>query len=134
MDKQKLFRIYGALMWNLGKIIKTPESCRVFVGTFWDQPLVFDDNAALFAAEQLDLTRELAELPRSAVTRKVSELVKRIRILKIHCYIIGHLRGEMPIFGKRKKMDIVSYFFFLIAVYFLMKQNNELSSVNFSLK
>ena len=25
VDAQKLIRIYGALMWSLGKVIKTPE-------------------------------------------------------------------------------------------------------------
>lgn len=105
VDKQKLFRIYGALMWNLGKIIKTPESLRVYVGTFWDQPLVFDENAALFQAEQRDLMKELLELPRNVVVRKINELVKRIRTVKIHSYLIGHLKDQMPTFGKKKKME-----------------------------
>ncbi len=108
VDKQKLFRIYGALMWNLGKIIKTPESLRVYVGTFWDQPLVFDENAALFQAEQRDLMKELLELPRNVVVRKINELVKRIRMVKIHSYLIGHLKDQMPTFGKKKKMENVS--------------------------
>ncbi len=37
-------RIYGALMWSLGKVVKSPEVLRVYIGSFWDQPLVFDDN------------------------------------------------------------------------------------------
>ena len=39
VDAQKLLRIYGALMWSLGKVIKTPECVRVYIGSFWEQPL-----------------------------------------------------------------------------------------------
>ena len=39
VDAQKLIRIYGALMWSLGKVVKTPECVRVYIGSFWEQPL-----------------------------------------------------------------------------------------------
>jgi hypothetical protein len=28
----------------IGKVVKTPEVLRVYIGFFWDQPLVFKDN------------------------------------------------------------------------------------------
>ena len=37
IDRQKLMRVYGALMWSMGKVLKTPEVLRVFIGSFWDQ-------------------------------------------------------------------------------------------------
>ena len=39
VEAQKLIRIYGALMWSLGKVVKSPECVRVYIGSFWDQPL-----------------------------------------------------------------------------------------------
>jgi len=41
-----LYSRYGALMWSMGKVMKTPEVMRVFIGSFWDQVrlLMFSDN------------------------------------------------------------------------------------------
>jgi len=105
METQKLMRVYGALMWSLGKITGTPEVLRVYVGSFWDQELQHTDNAELFEAEERDLLADLRSLPRNSAVRKVNELVKRARMLKVHCYIIDHLRNQFGIFGKQKKQE-----------------------------
>jgi EH domain-containing protein 1 len=104
VDEQKLMRIYGALMWSMGKIVDTPEVLRVFVGSFWDHPLDHDDCAKLFEAEEADLMADFRALPRNSAVRKINELVKRARLAKVHACIIGHLQAEMPsLMGKEKK-------------------------------
>ena len=104
IDRQQLMRVYGALLWSLGKTMSSPEVARVYVGSFWHEPLKNLDNAELFEMEEKDLMKDLAILPRQSAVRKINELVKRIRKVKTLAYIIGHLKSQMPaMMGKEKK-------------------------------
>merc|ERR1712032_300115 len=97
---------YGALLWSLGKTISTPEVTRVYVGSFWSQPLSNNDNAQLFEEEERDLMKDFAILPRQSAVRKINELVKRIRKVKTLAHIIGYLKSQMPtLVGKEKKQQ-----------------------------
>ena len=109
VDHQQLMRVYGALMWSLGKVLGTPEVARVYIGSFWDQPLRFDINRRLFEAEEQDLFSDLQSLPRNAALRKLNDLIKRARLAKVHAYIISGLRKDMPsMFGKdSKKKELI---------------------------
>lgn len=67
---QQLMRVYGALMWSLGKVVQTPEVMRVYIGSFWEQPYQNTDNRRLFDSERADLFKDLYSLPRYAAIRK----------------------------------------------------------------
>jgi len=104
ISTQQLMRVYGALMWQLGKVMNTPEVCRVYMGSFWGAPLKNNEQAALLNSEKLDLFRDIAQLPQNAVMRRINELVKRARGVKVHAYIIHYLRKQLPYtFGKKEK-------------------------------
>ncbi|VDP62735.1 unnamed protein product [Schistosoma curassoni] len=104
IDAQQLMRVYGALMWGLGKVLGTPEVVRVFIGSFWDRPLRYDVNRHLFELESQDLFKDLRSLPSNAAMRKLNDMIRRARLAKVHAYIIGHLKKQMPsIVGKNKK-------------------------------
>jgi GTPase SAR1 family protein len=107
ISPQQLLRVYGALMWSLGKVIKTPEVTRVFVGSFTDNPTNLNhENSELFKAERADLLADLFSLPRNAAVRKVNETLKRARLARLHAIIMASLREQMPSFwGKGKKQQ-----------------------------
>ncbi|KAF5840775.1 hypothetical protein DUNSADRAFT_15633 [Dunaliella salina] len=107
VDQQELMRVYGALMWSLGKVFKTPEVCRVYTGSFnSNAPIRTDRNPngkSLFEAEERELLDSLYAIPERSCDRKVNEFIKRVRAAKIHILIMGHLRSKMPaMFGKEK--------------------------------
>lgn len=83
IETQQLMRVYGALMWSLGKIVNTPEVIRVYIGSFWSHPLLIPDNRKLFEAEEQDLFRDIQSLPRNAALRKLNDLIKRARLAKV---------------------------------------------------
>lgn len=83
VDNQQLMRVYGALMWSLGKVIRSPEVVRVYIGSFWDQPLRYDFYRKLFELEEKDLFSDLQSLPRNAALRKLNDLIKRARLAKV---------------------------------------------------
>ncbi|KAL3143092.1 hypothetical protein ABBQ38_003366 [Trebouxia sp. C0009 RCD-2024] len=110
VDQQQLMRVYGALMWSLGKVFKSPEVCKVYIGSFnADKPIRTDMNPSgeeLFNKEQSDLLQDLFEIPQRSCDRKVNEFVKRVRAAKIHILIMGHLRKKMPaMMGKQKAQE-----------------------------
>lgn len=104
ISTQQLMRVYGALMWSLGKVMNTPEVCRVFMGSFWDAPLKCTEQMELLQREEADLLNDIMNLPQQAVMRRINELVKRARSVKVHAYIIHYLRKQLPYtWGKREK-------------------------------
>ncbi|KAH8066566.1 hypothetical protein JL722_1013 [Aureococcus anophagefferens] len=96
VDNERLVRVYGALMFNVGKILQTPEVVRVFVGSFWDEPLVHAEYEKVFRKDRAALIRALIDeiegLVRSTAARKVDDLVRRGRLALVHVRLCQHLR------------------------------------------
>ncbi|KAF6777405.1 hypothetical protein AHF37_03537 [Paragonimus kellicotti] len=130
VDSQQLMRVYGALMWSLGKILYTPEVARVFIGSFWDHPLTFDQNRKLFELEEQDLFRDLGSLPGDAALRKLNDFIRRARLAKVHAYIIAHLKNEMPaLMGREaKKRELITN---LSQVYETLSRTHHISIGDF---
>jgi len=130
VDHQALMRVYGALMWSLGKVLGTPEVARVYIGSFWDQPLRYDINRRLFEAEEQDLFADLQSLPRNAALRKLNDLIKRARLAKVHAFIISSLKKDMPsVFGKEgKKKELIKN---LDALYSQLQREHQISPGDF---
>ncbi|KAB0396071.1 hypothetical protein E2I00_020114 [Balaenoptera physalus] len=111
IETQQLMRVYGALMWSLGKIVNTPEVIRVYIGSFWSHPLLIPDNRKLFEAEEQDL---FLSAP----------------VIQVHAYIISSLKKEMPsVFGKdNKKKELVNN---LAEIYGQIEREHQISPGDF---
>merc|ERR1719460_1623957 len=104
VNSQQLMRVYGALLWSLAKVIGTPEVSRVYIGSFWDQPLDNTEQRSLFEQEENDLYTDLAVLPRMSSTRKLNDFIRRARVARALGFLMNHLRKEMPMMmGASKK-------------------------------
>jgi hypothetical protein len=108
IEKDQFVRVYGSLLWSMGKIFQTPEVIRVFCGSYWEQPLVHDDYEGMFKHDEQLLVEELKNLPASAAARKINDMVKRIRLVKVHVCILSYLKSQMPLlWGKQAKQDFL---------------------------
>lgn len=104
ISTQQLLRVYGALLWSLSTVIGTPEVCRVYLGSFWDAPLQHTEQAELLQREEADLIQEIMNLPAAVVMRRINDLVRRARLVKVHAYLIHYLRKQLPYtWGKKEK-------------------------------
>ena len=89
--------------------MKTPEVLRVYISSFWDKAQ-YDERgrkmSELFDDEKRDLLADLRSLPRNSTTRKINEIVKRARSVKVHAYLISSLKARMPLlFGKTRMQE-----------------------------
>ncbi|XP_066260167.1 EH domain-containing protein 3-like [Euwallacea similis] len=129
VERHQLMRIYGALMWSLGKVLQTPEVVRVFFGSFWDEPLRCEVNRKLFEEETQDLFRDLQSLPKNSALRKLNDLIKRARLAKVHALVIAELKHEISIFSKdRKKKYLIKN---LKDVYKKVQNDQQIPSSDF---
>jgi len=103
VTREQLVRVYGSLMWSMGKIFDSPEVVRVYTGSYWNGQLVNDDFERMFTKDEKLLVRELVDLPRCAAERKVNQMVNRIRLVKVHVCILGTLSKMTPRFFRKKK-------------------------------
>jgi len=62
--------------------------CRVYIGSFWNQPLHFDDNRRLFELEASDLFSDLQALPKHNTLRKLNDFIRRARLAKVGCEFV----------------------------------------------
>lgn len=97
IDAANLVRVYGALLWNVGKVFQTPEVARVFVSSFWNEPYRFKDHVTLFEEDKAAVLKELESLPHTALLRKINNLTARVRRVRTHVTVIGYLRSRIPL-------------------------------------
>lgn len=65
-------------------------------------PLILDCFLLTSTLPQADLLSDLRSLPRNSTVRKLNELIKRSRMLKVHVHLCSHLQSQFGTFGKAK--------------------------------
>ncbi|KAL7548826.1 hypothetical protein ACHAWF_012086 [Thalassiosira exigua] len=132
VSHQNLIKVYGALMWSLGRVITTPEVTKVYIGSFWDAPLKNEETKALMEKEMRELVEvDLAALPRLGAVRKINDMVKRIRQVRVLVLLLDHIRQSMgsKFFGKdKKKKELIGN---LPAVFREVMKRHDLSPGDF---
>jgi len=104
LPSKELVRIYGSLMWGLGKSLRSPEAARIYMGSFWNQPYVLSDWEETFEEDRALLFDDLRKLPHLSASRKIGDLTKRIKLIKAYALTIADLLDGMPmLYGKEKK-------------------------------
>lgn len=128
VSPQQLMRVYGSLMWSLGKVMHNPEGVRVYLGSFWDKPLVHETYRELFNMEHTDLFEDLNGLPRFAALRLINDFIKRAREARIQGLIISELAKRMPsVFSEYLNLNmlILSHFWVELWKSFLGKDKRK---------
>lgn len=96
LDPESLMKVYGALLWSMGKIFQSAEVPRVYCGSFRDDQLQRKEFEKLFEKDRNSLMSHLSDLPKLCGMRKINEMVKRIRLNIVNVCIIGYLQSKMP--------------------------------------
>jgi EH domain-containing protein 1 len=106
LDQVSLMRVYGALLWSMGRIFKGAEVSRIYVGSFHDEPLIREEHRLLFDKDKAILLSHLSQLPKACCLRKINEMVKRVRLAVVHVCLIGYLKSQLPYFwGKETQQS-----------------------------
>lgn len=96
IDASNLVRVYGALLWNVGKVLRSPEVARVFVSSFWTEEYRFKDHQQLFDEDKDAILKELRELPRTSLLRKINSFVARVRRVRALLCVVACIRDQLP--------------------------------------
>ncbi|KAG4106738.1 P-loop containing nucleoside triphosphate hydrolase protein [Neocallimastix lanati (nom. inval.)] len=100
INVQQLIRVQGSLMWSLGKVLNISEVIRVYICSLCDEELRYKECEKLLNSEEEHLLNDLRILPINAIDRKVNEMVKRAKLVKVHGLIISRLKEEMSYLKK----------------------------------
>uniref|UniRef100_A0AC34RFY5 Dynamin-type G domain-containing protein n=1 Tax=Panagrolaimus sp. JU765 TaxID=591449 RepID=A0AC34RFY5_9BILA len=121
VDPGELVRVRGALMWSLSKIIDTPEVPKVYIGSFDGRAaknseildLFKEDYVELFKELQrlpaaknseildlfkedyVELFKELQRLPSQLLARRVNDIIKRAKNVRIHALLMDEIMRGM---------------------------------------
>lgn len=81
-------------MWSLGRVISNPEVTKVYISSFWDQPLQDNFFENVFKDDHNSLLADITRLPANNLLRKINDLIRRAKECKAHALLISYLRNN----------------------------------------
>lgn len=110
VDEMEMVRVYGSLMWSLGRTLKSSDVVKVYMGSFGAPVSVLSPHIAMLINRDNEiLLNEFNLLARDGPVRKVNRLVKRVRLLKVQCVLLAHMKEQMPLLlWKKEKQQEMS--------------------------
>jgi len=133
VEPDELFRVYGALLWSLGKVVDSPEVPRVFVTSMREGPYrssADPSNFGLFDRERAALLHELHDLPRDGLVRRINETAKRWRAVRTHATLCSALASQFGVIGFREKRQ-AQLLEELEQTYFSLAKQHQLNAADF---
>ena len=89
IEQKELVRVYGSLMWSIGRIIPSPEVSRIY--------LCSQVGSGEFAQEDNDAIAALVmNVHKNSLSRKVGSFFKRVRLLRAHILVLLYLKKRVP--------------------------------------
>ena len=88
VDEEELIRLYGALMWFLGRTLELKEVIQIYLGSFWGKVVKNDSKRKLYEFDEFRIFEDMANLPKETLLRKANLLVKRAQEITIHAFVI----------------------------------------------
>ncbi|XP_013413281.1 sarcalumenin [Lingula anatina] len=85
---QELMRVYGALFWSLAPLINVTEPPRVFIGSFWANPIKPNTMTQLFEQEENSLLQDVHEVVRNGVANKIAFVRQHAIKVRIHALLV----------------------------------------------
>uniref|UniRef100_A0A7E4ZX43 Dynamin-type G domain-containing protein n=1 Tax=Panagrellus redivivus TaxID=6233 RepID=A0A7E4ZX43_PANRE len=95
VDPGELIRVRGALMWSLSKVIDTPEVPKVYIGSFTEKQSKNSEILELFKDDYADFFKELERLPNQVVARRVNDVIKRAKSVRVHALLMDEILRQI---------------------------------------
>jgi len=93
-----LLRLFGTLMWTLGKVIKAAEPVRVYIGDFGSSEVredVIPELSHIFIRDFTELFDDICQLPKTIALRQVNDMTQRAKALRVHVLAMNCIRNEL---------------------------------------
>ena len=110
MDEGDFVRVYGALMWSLGRALPNTDIVKMYTGCYGAPGTPqHSHNEAMMKRDRDLLFNDLSLLVKDAPVRKVNRLVKRVRLLKVQSLLLAYMKEQMPLllWKKEKQLEMI---------------------------